>query len=179
MMRAVMKNPLVSLRAALTCVAFVVFTATSPSFAQDGPFRIPVRAKIGLFQSTDGGSLGYVAEADILMPIIGIGGAYGTVGYGSFTQDGKRLTFIPVTANYVFALPNPVSNTTGNVYFGAGVGPYFLRAGGRSRTVPGGFGMVGYRFPDEKTFVELKYHVAGSVSGLSPNGFGLMLGRSF
>ena len=86
---------------------------------------------------------------------------------------------IPATISYVFSLPNPATRLTGNVYFGVGGGAYFLRAAGTSKVSPGGFAMAGYRFADEKTFVELKYHLSGSVSGVGARGLALMLGRAF
>ena len=71
---------------------------------------------------------------------------------------------------------------TGNIYAGAGLGAYLVRAqtpvASESKTTVGGFGVVGYQFPS-KLFVEAKYHIAGRVNGARPGGLAVMVGTSF
>ncbi len=82
----------------------------------------------------------------------------------------------------LFSPPNPARGVTGNVYFGAGLGAYFLKATApgvsESKTRPGLFGVVGYQFPNP-FFLEAKYHLTGKVAGVSANGLALMVGRHF
>jgi hypothetical protein len=57
-----------------------------------------------------------------------------------------------------------VSALTGNVYFGAGLGAYFVKADNGvtsdSSVKPGGFAVAGYQLPNPY-FVEAKYHLVG------------------
>lgn len=142
---------------------------------------LPLRVKLGVFLPEDGGT-SLNGEVDLTVPAPGAGRTVVTAGYAEGSEGGRRLRVIPVTISQVFSPPNPASGLTGNVYFGAGAGAYFLRVsgGGRSesKTTLGGFGVAGYQFPGE-FFVEAKYHIAGKVAGLSPNGFAFLLGRRF
>jgi hypothetical protein len=116
------------------------------------------------------------------LPNFGAGKYIFTAGYSQGSGDGGKLRVIPVTVARVFGPPNPLAGVTGNVYFGVGAGAYFLKAsaGGESesKTTLGGFGVIGYQFPNPY-FIEAKYHVAGSVNGISPNGLAILVGRHF
>ena len=159
-----------------------------PAAAQ-GTGLLPVRAKVGVFlpqgDAKDfAGSTHFNGEVDVTvpLPLFGAGRTVVTAGIYQGSDDGRKLRMIPVTIGKVFAPPNPAGRITGNVYFGAGVGAYFLRASGdgdsESKTRPGAYAAAGYQFPNE-FFVEAKYHVVGSVGGVSPRGLALMLGRQF
>ncbi|HEX8551696.1 MAG TPA: hypothetical protein VF681_09095 [Abditibacteriaceae bacterium] len=150
---------------------------------------IPVRAKIGVnlprssATKNFAGNVGYGAEADIALPrLFGAGRTFVSAGYFQNSNNGNKLRMIPVTVGRYFAPPNPVGAVTGNVYFGAGLGPYFLRAssGGAStsKTTLGGFATAGYQFPNPY-FIEAKYHLVGKVGGLNPSSLIIMGGRHF
>lgn len=150
---------------------------------------LPVRIKLGVLLPQNGttkrdtGDAHFNAEVDVALPVPGLGGKQVTVGYSQSLESGRKLRVIPVTVSQVFSPPNPAAGLTGNVYFGLGVGAYFLRASGEgaseSKTRIGGFGVAGYQFPNA-FFVEAKYHlVSGKVAGLSPNGLAFLLGRRF
>ena len=153
---------------------------TEPAAAQTAGI-LPVRIKAGVLLPQDGGTA-FNGEVDLAVPTPGAGQTMLTAGYAEGRENGRKLRIIPVTIARIFAPPNPVAGVTGNVYFGIGVGAYFLRASGggasESKTRPGGFAMAGYQFPSA-LFVEAKYHVTGEVAGLSPNGVALLLGRRF
>ena len=150
---------------------------------------IPFRAKVGvnLLQNSNAknfaGSTGFGVEGDLAIPkLLGQGRTFVSAGYFRNSDSGRTLQMIPVTLGRYFAPPNPASSLTGNVYFGAGLGPYFLRAKGggasESKTTIGGFATVGYQFPNPY-FVEAKYHLVGKVSGLNPSSLQIMAGRHF
>ncbi len=170
---------------ATLALAFV--SLTHPSQAQDTGL-VPVRAKIGAFfpqgsGQNIGGSTAFDLEADIAIPSLGAGRTFATIGYEQGSSNGGKLRVIPVTIGRFFSPPNPAKSLTGNVYLGAGLGPYFVRAsnavgGSESKVTVGGFGVVGYQFPNPY-FIEAKYHVAGKVSGINPGGFALLIGRHF
>jgi hypothetical protein len=169
--------------ALLVCIGL----AARPAAAQDTGL-VPVRAKIGVLLPRSSakeysGSTHFDVEADVRIPNLGQGNTFVTAGYSEGSRSGRKLRMIPVTLTRLFGAPNPVAGTTGNVYFGVGAGPYFVRARGGgvsdSSTKLGGFGLVGYQFPN-KYFVEAKYHaVAGKVGGVRPNGLALLIGRTF
>lgn len=167
-------------------VALCLLSATGVSHAQSTGL-IPVRAKIGAFfpqgSGKDvGGSTAFNLEADVAVPNLGLGRTFLTAGYQQGSRNGGKLRVIPITIGRMFSPPNPAQSLTGNVYFGAGLGPYFVRVSGggssESKTTIGGFGVVGYQFP-KPYFVEAKYHIAGKVSGINPGGFALLVGRHF
>lgn len=149
---------------------------------------IPLRAKIGVLMPRSSakdfaGSTHLNGEVDVRIPHLGAGETFLTAGYSEGSRNGRKLRMIPVTLTRLFGPPNPLAGATGNVYFGAGAGPYFVRARGGgvsdSATKLGGFGLLGYQFPN-KFFVEAKYHlVSGKVAGVRPNGLALLVGRSF
>jgi hypothetical protein len=166
----------------------VIGHETAPVTAQTTGL-IPLRGKVGVFLPRGSaqdfsGNTHFNGEVELLLarvfPGSGITGI--NLGYSQGSRNGNKLRVIPVTVEKLFGLPNPAAAVTGNIYAGAGVGPYFVRVfrGRRdnSETTLGGFGVVGYQFPS-KLFVEAKYHVAGRVNGVSPNGLALMIGRSF
>lgn len=148
---------------------------------------VSVRGKVGVFlprgDARDfAGSTHFNAEVDVAVPFLGAGRTFVSAGYYQGSEGGRKLRMIPLTIGKVFSPPNPASGITGNLYFGAGVGAYLLRASGHgdseSKTRPGAFAMAGYQFPNAY-FVEAKYHIVGSVGGVSPRGLALMVGRSF
>ena len=149
---------------------------------------IPVRAKLGVVYPTNSGtrtltgSTHLGGEVDVALPRF-LGGRYMvSAGFFQGSDSGNKLRMIPVTLGRYFQPPNPVGSLTGNVYAGAGIGPYFLRGqvGGVSdnKVTIGGFGSVGYQFPNPY-FIEAKYHLVGKVNGLRPGGLAVMVGRHF
>ena len=176
------------IRTASTCLALSAsfLTSTAISHAQDTG-RLPVRAKIGvLLRSGDAkdlaGGTAFNIEADVAIPNLGQGKYLVSAGYSQSSSNGGKLRMIPVTIGRYFSPFNPLKSATGNVYFGAGLGPYFVRASdgvrSESKTTIGGYGVVGYQFP-QKYFIEAKYHVVGSVAGVNPGGLALMIGTKF
>lgn len=172
--------------AVLIAASVAALGVGKPALAQETG-AIPLRAKLGLFlpggDAKDfAGGTQFSGEVDVAIPSLGAGRTFFTAGYYQGSEDGRRLRMIPLTAGRLFSLPNPAGGVTGNVYFGLGAGAYLLRTsgGGRSgsKTAPGGFAVVGYQFPNP-FFVEAKYHVAGSINGISPNGLAVLVGRRF
>ena len=172
--------------AALAVASVAALSAAKPAQAQQTGL-VPLRAKLGVFlPSSDAkdfaGGTQFSGEVDVAIPSLGAGRTFFSAGYYRGSKDGNSLRMIPLTVGRLFSPPNPVGGVTGNVYFGLGAGAYLLHTsgGGRSgsKTAPGGFAVVGYQFPNP-FFVEAKYHVAGSVNGISPNGLAIMVGRHF
>ena len=173
--------------AALSVLAIGAGLAAQPAAAQ-GTGIVPVRVKVGLMLPQDSDTKDFAGsrllngEVDVSLPNLGAGKYILTAGYAQGSRGGGKLRVIPVTVARVFGPPNPLSGVTGNVYFGLGAGAYFLRASGggtsESKTRLGGFGLIGYQLPNPY-FIEAKYHVAGSVNGISPNGLAIMVGRHF
>ena len=172
----------------LGIVGFGLNTVAQPAAAQ-GTGLIPLRAKVGvtLNQSSTtknfSGSTGLTGEVDVNVPWLGMSNVMFSAGYQQSSRSGRELRVIPLTLGKTFGPPNPLSGVTGNVYFGAGVGAYLLRASGGgvsdSATKPGAFGMVGYQFPNPY-FVEAKYHlIGGKVGGIRANNLAVMVGRHF
>lgn len=171
----------------VSVVAATVVGGVRPAAAQDTGL-LPVRVKVGVFRPTSGttrnfaGSTNFDGEVDAALPGMGGGKTLIGAGYSQGSRNGGKLRVIPITVARMFAPPNPVAGATGNVYFGVGAGPYFVKAsaGGaaQSKTTLGAFGMAGYQFPGP-FFVEAKYHVVGKVAGLSPGGLAIMVGRRF
>lgn len=159
-----------------------------PAYAQ-GTGLIPLRAKVGvtLAQSSAtrnfSGRTGLAGEVDVRVPWLGTSNVMFSAGYQQSSRNGRRLRVIPLTLSKTFGPPNPAARVTGNVYAGVGVGAYLLRASGGgvsdSGTKVGGFGMVGYQFPNPY-FVEAKYHlIGGKVGGVRANNLAVMVGRHF
>ncbi len=148
---------------------------------------VPFRVKAGAFfpqgRSKDfAGSTNFIVEGDAAIPNFSAGKFFVSAGYSEGRRHGFKLRTIPITIGRYFAPPNPLKSVTGNVYAGAGLGAYIIRAttpvASDSKTTIGGFGVVGYQFPS-KLFVEAKYHVTGRVGNSRFNGLALMLGTSF
>ena len=168
--------------AAASCVV-----APRPATAQDTGI-VPIRVKVGVLLPSDSdtkdatGSTHLNGEVDLSLPNFGAGKYIFTAGYAQGSRDGNKLRVIPITVARVFGPPNPLRGVTGNVYFGVGAGAYLLKASAvgqsESKTTFGGFGMIGYQFPNPY-FIEAKYHVAGSVNSISPNGVAILVGRHF
>lgn len=163
--------------------------SATPANAQETGL-IPIRVKAGgFFPGGSGksfsGSTHLAAEAEVLLPKLlplGAGTTGISLGYSRGKRNGNTLQMVPLTIGKTFAPPNPVGGVTGYLYFGGGLGPYFLKASGGgtsdSKTTIGGYGVVGYQLPN-KFFVEGKYHLVGKVAGVKPSGFALLVGRSF
>jgi len=162
---------------------------TGTAHAQLGKSPLPLRVKVGVLLPSDGdtkdfaGSTLYGAEADLSVPLPGAGQSTFTAGYYEGRRDGRTFRVIPLTISQIFSAPNPATGLTGNVYYGVGTGVYLLRKSGNgnseNKTAFGGFGVVGYQLPSGAFFIEGKYHVVGSVAGLSPRGLSFTLGRRF
>ena len=174
---------------AVTALVIVAggFGAVAKPAAAQGTGTLPIRAKLGVFLPRGdakefAGSTHFSGEVDVAIPSLGMGRTLVTAGYYQGSKSGRKLRMIPVTITKVLSPPNPAGRITGNVYFGIGAGLYFLRASGDddsdSKVRPGGFAMAGYQFPNPY-FVEAKYHIAGSVSGVSPRGLAILVGRRF
>ena len=172
---------------AAAIAATLTLGASHLAHAQDTGL-IPVRAKLGVVLPSSGftrdttGSTHLGGEVDVALPRL-FGGRYMvSAGFFQGSDGGNKLRMIPVTLGRYFQPPNPVGSLTGNVYAGAGVGPYFVngRVGGvsDSKVTIGGFGSVGYQFPNPY-FIEAKYHLVGKVNGLRPGGLAVMVGRHF
>lgn len=175
------------MRGGLTALAVAGMVGTAAKAQDTG--LLPVRAKVGvnLVRSSAtknfAGSTGFGAEVDASLPrLLGMTKTFISAGYFQNSSNGGKLRMIPITVGRYFSPPNPVAGTTGNVYFGAGLGPYFLRAsnggGSASKTTIGGFASLGYQFPNPY-FVEAKYHLVGKVGGLNPSSLVIMAGRHF
>ena len=180
------RRTIAAIAGALT-LAGLSFGAARPAQAQDTGL-IPVRAKIGGIYPTSGdtrdltGSAHFGGEVDVALPKL-LGGKYLiSAGFFQGSESGNKLRMIPLTIGRYFQPPNPAKALTGNVYTGVGLGAYFLKgqvgAVSDSKVVPGGYGVVGYQFPNPY-FVEAKYHLVGKVSGLRPGGLAIMVGRHF
>ena len=140
----------------------------------------PFRAKIGALLPSNSatqdraGNTIPAAELDIKIPRF-LGGSFASIGY----QDRGDLRTIPLTISRTYGPANPLQAVTGNLYFGLGAGVYFLNGNSSSKTTVGGFGQIGYQFPNPY-FVEAKYQaVIGKADGLTPNGLLLFVGRRF
>ena len=77
-------KPIASIVAGFALLFALCFVCPSSALAQKAGFRVPIRLKIGGIQPSSG-SLGYLAEADFSMPLLGVGGTYYTIGYGEFS----------------------------------------------------------------------------------------------
>lgn len=146
---------------------------------------VPIRLKLGVLAATESkvrdvtSSPMFSGEVEVKLPIsqlsVSLGYSYGKKGGNSFQS-------IPLMVNKLFSPPNPLAGTLGNIYFGAGVGAYFLHRGGDdsgNSTSIGVRGLVGYQFPNP-FFLEAQYQlVAGGVKGLRPNGLLLYGGYKF
>jgi hypothetical protein len=166
----------------------LLLAASVPAHAQQSP--IPVRLKLGVLNVQDRGTRRHVGstlfggEAEVTLPSMAAGQTSIGIGYYERRDNGNSFRVIPITVTRLFSPPNPASSLTGNLYFGAGAGVYYLRKGGTDaddETTLGGFGVVGYQFPKPILFfdsVEAKYHATlGSANGVRPNGISIMLGR--
>jgi len=174
--------------AAIAVVGAGATAVAQPAQAQDTGL-VPVRVKVGMTYSqssatrTFSGSTGLTGEVDVRVPWLGASNVMFSAGYQESSRNGRKLRVIPITLSKTFGPPNPLSGATGNVYFGAGVGAYLVKASGggvsNDGTKVGGFGMVGYQFPNPY-FIEAKYHlVGGKVGGVRANNLALMVGRHF
>ena len=177
---------------AVTAVTAVMTAAPHAAQAQAGNV-IPIRLKLGVLLPNDrdtkdlAGSTHLSAEIDVSLPSSG-GGQQSmiSVGYSRGSHSGGTYSVIPVSLTKVSSPGNPAKGLTGNVYYGAGVGLYFVKATGipqdggnysKSRTLFGTSLVAGYQTPFS-FFIEAKYHVViGTVDGYSPNGLSVFIGR--
>lgn len=146
---------------------------------------LPIRAKLGVVlpsNTTTKDRVGDViptGEIDLRIPRF-LGGSFASIGY----QERGGLRTVPITISRTYGPANPLQAVTGNVYFGLGAGVYLLHGddgvgSSNSKTTVGGFGQIGYQFPNPY-FVEAKYQaVVGKADGLTPNGLVLFVGRRF
>jgi hypothetical protein len=165
----------------------LVMGGASIAQAQDTG-TIPVRVKLGGLYPTNSntrnatGSVHLGGEVDVALPKLFGGKYFLSASYLQGSDGGNKLRTIPITLGRYFQPPNPAKSLTGNVYAGAGLGVYLLRgqvgATTDSKTTIGGYGSVGYQFPNPY-FVEAKYHLTGKVNGLRAGGLSLMVGRHF
>ena len=177
---------------AFSAVTGATIAAPHAAQAQVGNI-IPIRLKLGVLLPSDrdtkdlAGSTHLSGEIDVSLPSSG-GGQQSlvSVGYSRGSRHGGTYTVIPVSLTKISSPPNPAGRVTGNVYYGAGVGLYFVKATGipqdegnysKSRTLFGTSLVAGYQTPFS-FFVEAKYHlVIGTIDGYSPNGLSLFIGR--
>lgn len=197
--KLIVNRRVVSIRALTPFLAFTALAgamAASPQAAQAQISKIiPVRLKIGAFLPSDrdtkdlSGNTHFSGEIDVAIPFSGGGGQPSliSVGYSRGSRGGSSYTVIPVSLTKISSPPNPAGRLTGNVYYGAGIGLYFVRASGipqeegdnfsKSRTLFGASLVAGYQTP-LSFFIEGKYHlVTGTVNGYSPNGLSLFIGK--
>jgi hypothetical protein len=168
--------------------ALLIATAAGAASAQVPNPAKSFRLKVGALLPSDGRtkdetqSTHLAGEIDLVLPVSAPGSqTILSLGYSQNSSGDRTLRTVPLTLATVRSAFNPVSGVTGNVYYGAGTGAYFVRATGGGqptgdKVLFGGFLVAGYRTP-AKLFVEAKYHlVGGSVEGLKPRGFSLFLG---
>ncbi|MES2463760.1 MAG: hypothetical protein V4671_24590 [Armatimonadota bacterium] len=185
--------------AALTALTAVMVASSHAAQAQVSNI-IPIRVKLGVFLPNDrdtkdlSNSTHFSGEVDVALPFTGGSGGQTllSVGYSRGSRGDRSYQVIPVSLTKISSPPNPVGRVTGNVYYGAGVGLYFVRAGNysvsngntgssslesKSRTLFGASLVAGYQTP-LSFFIEGKYHlVTGSVEGYSPNGLSVFIGK--
>ena len=172
---------------ALAVTSSLLFGGASMAEAQDTGL-IPFRVKLGGMYPTNSntrnatGNVHLGGEVDMALPRLFGGKYFLSASYLQGSDNGNKLRVIPLTIGRYFQPPNPAKSLTGNVYAGAGLGAYLLRgqvgATSDSKTTIGGYGSVGYQFPNPY-FVEAKYHLTGKVNGLRAGGLTLMVGRHF
>lgn len=181
-------KPIVALTALSAVMGF-----TSPAAQAQVSNIIPIRVKLGVFLPTDrdtkdlSNSTHFSGEIDVALPFSGGSGGQTllSVGYSRGSRGDGNYQVIPVSLTKINSPPNPVGRVTGNVYYGAGLGLYFVRANvnlgsegfTKSRTLFGSSLVAGYQTPTS-FFIEAKYHlVIGTVEGYSPNGLSVFIGK--
>jgi hypothetical protein len=196
-LKSTVKCPAVGRRALSSVVALVAVggaMVASPQTAQAQVSNIiPIRLKLGVLLPSDrdtkdlGGNTHLSGEIDVALPFTGGSGGQTllSVGYSRGSRSGDSFQVIPVSLTKISSPPNPVGRITGNVYYGGGVGLYFVKANrdsgsdsfSKNRTLFGASLVAGYQTP-LAFFVEGKYHlVTGSVEGYSPNGLSIFIGK--
>ena len=179
---------------AFTALSAVLGVASPAAQAQVSNI-IPIRLKLGVFLPNDrdtkdlSNSTHFSGEVDVALPFSGGSGGQTllSVGYSRGSRSEGRYQVIPVSLTKISSPPNPVGRVTGNVYYGGGLGLYFVQATGipggdgfsssKKRTLFGSSLVAGYQTPTS-FFVEAKYHlVIGTVEGYSPNGISLFIGK--
>jgi hypothetical protein len=109
-----------------------------------------------------------------------------SVDYMEESLHGNNLRMIPVTVNQIWYGGSGVSRI--RPYFGLGMGAYFIHvrdsedpsiaSNGDNKTDYGGFAAIGSDL-GSNLFVDLRYHVVGSVEDLNADGFQASLGVRF
>lgn len=171
----------------LVAIAAIALGAASlaPAAQAQSTGLIPVRVKVSLAEPSSSSVAGHNnlgTEVDVGIPHAGGGKVFVSTGYTSGSNNGNTMRVVPLTVGRYFSAPNPAAKATGNVYAGAGAGPYFVhinRDGDSANKVAvGGYGVVGYQLPN-KYFIEAKYAVTTKVRGADAGGLMLSIGRSF
>ena len=148
--------------------------------------------KLGVFRPQDGdvreaiGKTWFMAAYERTIKTMAQGGDL-TVELGYTQKNGDvDARVIPLTLNYrVSMAPSgegmEESSSTGQAYYGAGLGAYFVRfaddVGSESKTKFGANVFIGYG--DKDWLLELKYHFVSKIEDVRPGGFALMAGYKF
>ncbi|MES2464865.1 MAG: hypothetical protein V4671_30235 [Armatimonadota bacterium] len=182
----------------------VAVAAPQPALAQrsNNSNILPIRLKLGVFLPSDrdtrkvSGSTHLSGEVDVALPFSDRSGAqtFLSVGFskrnGTGFGIGSSYQVIPISLTQISSPQNPVGRVTGSIYYGAGVGLYFVKVTGlvraasvgsfvysKSRALIGTSLVAGYQTP-ASFFIEGKYHVVtGTVEGYSPNGLSVFVGK--
>lgn len=187
----------------LAALAGLLVAAPNAAHAQ-GRSLFPIRLKLGAYLPSDrdtrnlSASTHLSGEIDVALTRPGSSGGQTLLSIGYSYKSGNEFEsrssyqVIPVSLTQIFSPPNSVGRRTGNIYYGAGVGLYFVRAFdtvditrltppssyvySARRTLIGASLVVGYQTPSV-FFIEGKYHVVtDTVEGYSPNGLSLFVG---
>ena len=167
--------------------ALALLPAARPAAAQLPDTPLPIRIKAGALLPSSGDTKNQTndfhlaAEVDLTLPFaIPFGGNIVSLGYSDNVSGDRKLRTIPLTLGTISSPPNPASGATGNIYYGGGIGLYFLRVSGgglpsKDGARFGGYLTIGYQTPTS-LFLEAKYITTGEVDGLKPNGFAFYIG---
>lgn len=171
-------------------LALPALLAAGPQAARAQGVGVPaIRVKLGVFLPNDSdtksfaGSTHYGGEVDLATPVTSGGQGFLSLGYTQGRRGGRSYQVIPLGLSKVNYFGNPVAGLTGNIYFGGGVGAYFLHASGggtssQSKTRFGAFLQAGYVTPLSGIFIEGKYHfVNGDLNGLGASGLSVFIGK--
>jgi hypothetical protein len=161
-------------------VGAALLALSSLTARAQGSGPLLIRAKLGQLQISDTSTKNVVGsnhtgfEVDFGSKASG-GNSFLTVGYFEKRQNGRYLRSIPITITNLGQGPIPFAG----LYTTSGIGAYLLATNGASKTQFGGFYGVGIRLGGG-LFAEAKYHqINGDISGLNPNGLGILIGKQF
>lgn len=185
--------------------ALIGVLVAAPRAAQaQGRTLFPIRLKLGVYLPSDkdtrniSSSRHLSGEVEVALNRTGSSGGQTllSVGYsyksGSDFESQSSYQVIPVSLTQIISPPKRAGRATSNIYYGAGVGLYFVRVFdtvdttrltpsstfvySKRRTLIGASIVAGYQTPSS-FFIEGKYHiVTGTVEGYSPNGLSLFVG---